>query len=63
MQDITWEIMFPKGGPFYFIVKGLYLLMYQNDVGNSRAENVANYVLPFPHYEADLKSSLRRQSI
>jgi hypothetical protein len=63
MQDVTWEIMFPKGGLFFSKVKGLYLLMYQNDVGNSRAENVANYVLPFPHYEADLKSSLRKQSI
>jgi hypothetical protein len=62
MQDVTWEIMFPKGGPFFSKVKGLYLLMYQNDVCNSRAENVANYVLPFPHYEADLKSSLRKQS-
>jgi hypothetical protein len=63
MQDITWEIMFPKGGPFYFIVKGLYLLMYQNDVCNSRIENIANYVLPFPHNEANLKVSLGKQSI
>jgi hypothetical protein len=63
MQDVTWEIMFPKGGLFFSIVKGLYLLMYQNDVCNSRVENVANYVLPFPHLEADLKSSLRKQSI
>jgi hypothetical protein len=63
MQDITWEIIFPNGRPFYYIVKDLYVLMYQNDVCNSRAENVANNVLPFPHYEADLKSSLRKQSI
>jgi hypothetical protein len=63
MQDITWEIMFPKGGPFYFMVKGLYLLMYQNDVCNSMIENIANYVLSFPRNEANLKVSLRKQSI
>jgi hypothetical protein len=63
MQVITWEIMFPKGGPFYFMVKGLYLLMYQNDICNSRIENIANYVLPFPRNEANLKVSLRKQSI
>jgi hypothetical protein len=63
MQDITWEIMFPKGGPFYFIVKGLYLLRYQIDVCNSRIENIANYVLPFRHNEANLKVSLGKQSI
>jgi hypothetical protein len=63
MQDVTWQIMFPKGGLFFSKVKGLYLLMYQNDVRHSRIENIANYVLPFPQYEADLKSSLRKQSI
>jgi hypothetical protein len=55
--------MFPKAGLFFTIVKGLYLLMYQNDVRQSRIENIANYVLPFPQYEADLKVSPRKQSI
>jgi hypothetical protein len=63
MQHVTWEIMFPKGGLFFTIVKGLYLLIYQNDVRHSRIENIANYVLPFPHNEANLKVSLGKQSI
>jgi hypothetical protein len=63
LQEITWEIMFHKVGLFFTVVKSLYLLMYQNDVRHSRIENIANYVLPFPHYQADLKVSLRRQSI
>jgi hypothetical protein len=63
MQDVTWEIMFPNSGLFFSIVKGLYLLMYQNDVCYSRIKNIANYVLPFPHNEANLKVSLGKQSI
>jgi hypothetical protein len=63
MQDITWEIMFPKGRPFYYIVKDLYVLMYQNDVCNLRIENIANYVLSFPRNEANLKVSLGKHSI
>jgi hypothetical protein len=63
MQDVTWEIMFPNGGPFYSKVKGLYLVMCTKDVCNSRIENIANCVLSFPRNEAKLKVSLRKQSI